>query len=199
MDDVAADRYTEVTADRTRSGILRVGCTHQSATLSDHILALPDHGNNGSSAGDVSHQAAVEGFLGKVDVVLLGKLLGGDKRLHRNELVATLLESRDDFTHDLARDAVGLDHDIGALSRGSEFAGDGLGTLEVDSGSGECGHGEGTAGSKSCGAHVARSSGGLGCASGLGREGTRGGAESGDSGASEHIAVRCQNCRPLVG
>lgn len=187
VDDVAADRDAEVTTDGTGSSVLGVGGTHKATALTDDVLALPDHGNDGGTAGDVGDETGVEGPLGKVDVVLLGELLGGDETLDGDELVAALLEAGDDLTDDLARDTVGLDHDVRALGGSAKLTGDGLGALEVDRGGSKGRVGQSTTGSKSGSAEVSASGGVASGASSLGGEGTLGsGAESGDGRASEH-------------
>lgn len=54
------------------------GGTH---ALLDDVLALPDHGDNGSARGDVLDERGVEGAAREVLVVLLGEALRGDERL----------------------------------------------------------------------------------------------------------------------
>lgn len=187
VDDVAAYRDAEVTTDGTGSGIERVGSTDEATTLADHVLALPNHGDDGRSAGDVLDETTVEWLLGQVNVVLLGELLGGNDGLERHQLISPLLKARDDLSDDLARDTVRLDHDVGSLGRSTEFTSDGLWALEVDSGRGESRVSESTTGGERGSTHVATS---RGCASAgsLSREGThRGGTESRDSRTSKHV------------
>lgn len=78
----------------------------------DHSLALPDHGHNRAlvirslRGRNVLDETGVERALGEVDVVLLGKLLGGNDRLDSDELVATLLEAVDDLSVSMVGQAV---------------------------------------------------------------------------------------------
>lgn len=188
VDDVAADRDTKVTSNGARVGILGVGGTHEATTLADDVLALPHHGNDGSAAGDVSDEASIEGLLGKVDVVLLCQLLRGDDCLKCHKLVTTFFKAGDDLADDLARDTVGLDHDVRLLSGGTELASDSGGSFEVDRRSGKGRVGQGTSGRKGGSAHVAASR-GIASTCSLGGECARSDAESGDSRSSKHDVV----------
>jgi len=87
------------------------GSAEHLAALEDDVLALPDHGTNGST-GHVRDEASEEALAGEVGVVLLHVLAAGGGKLHGDELVALLLKAGDDLTDEAALDAVGLNHDV---------------------------------------------------------------------------------------
>jgi len=112
--DVAADVEAQVTTDGTGSGIGGVGGAEHHAAGLDGVEALPDHAADG--AGEhVLDQTGEELLFAQVRVVLLQVLLAGGHELHGGEPEALLLEALDDFANEATLDAVGLDHDVGAL------------------------------------------------------------------------------------
>lgn len=61
--------YVQVTADRAGGRSQGVGSTKEDTALLDHVLTLPDHGNNGAR-GHVLDQTREEGLALEVGVVL---------------------------------------------------------------------------------------------------------------------------------
>jgi len=112
--DVAADVEAQVTTDGTGSGIGGVGGADDLAAGLDDLLTLPDHAHDGAGA-HVVDEVAEEGLGGEIGVVLLGVGLLGLHHLHAAEEETLLLEALDDGADEAALDAVGLDHDVGAL------------------------------------------------------------------------------------
>lgn len=95
----------------SHGGLAGHGSSEHLATLKDDVLALPDHGADGS-AGHVRDEAGEEALAGEISVVLLHVLAAGGGELHGDELVALLLEAGDNFSDEAALDAIGLDHDV---------------------------------------------------------------------------------------
>lgn len=115
--------YVQVTADRTGGRSQGVGSTKEDTALLDHVLTLPDHGDNGAR-GHVLDQTREEGLALEVGVVLgkpkgtylLEVVLTSVHELHGHKLEATVLEALDDLADETALDAVGLNHDVGWVS-----------------------------------------------------------------------------------
>lgn len=112
--DVAADVDGVVTTDGARGGGQGVGGTQDGTAGLDDVLALPDHGADGTAqhvwrqiSGEsplmntvililTGDEALEERLASEVGVVLLEVLLAGSAELHGNELEAAVLEARDD-------------------------------------------------------------------------------------------------------
>jgi len=118
VDDVASDGDAQVTTDGASLGVVGVGGTDQLASLQDNVLSFPDHGDN-RSAAEVLAETVVERLGAQVSVVLLGHLQTGVDHLHANQLVASGLESANDFTNKSTLDTIGLDGNESALGLSS--------------------------------------------------------------------------------
>lgn len=116
--------------DGTRSRLKRVGGANHGTTLTDDVLAFPNHGNDGSlrlkkinihahfntptrkyiclAVGHVVNKAVEEGTALQVSVVLFGEFLRGNHSLQTDELVAAFLEAGNDLGNETALNAIGL-------------------------------------------------------------------------------------------
>jgi len=112
--DVTTNRECVVTADSTRSGRERVGSTEHDTTGLYSIETLNDYSNYGPRE-HVLDEAGEEGLAGEVLVVLLEVLLRRSDHLEGDDLETPLFKTRDDGSNKVTLDAIGLDHDIGAL------------------------------------------------------------------------------------
>ena len=112
--DVAADVDAEVTTDGARGGVSGVGGTEHDAASLDGVEAFPDHAADGTHE-HVVDEALEELLAGEVGVVLLEVGAAGGDELHGDELETLVFEALDDLADEATLDAVGLDHDVGAL------------------------------------------------------------------------------------
>eukprot|EP00282_Hemiselmis_andersenii_P034816 CAMPEP_0169450186 /NCGR_PEP_ID=MMETSP1042-20121227/13018_1 /TAXON_ID=464988 /ORGANISM="Hemiselmis andersenii, Strain CCMP1180" /LENGTH=153 /DNA_ID=CAMNT_0009561991 /DNA_START=43 /DNA_END=501 /DNA_ORIENTATION=+ len=115
--DVAANIDAKVPADRPGERLRGLGGAQEHAASLDDAVALPHHGDDGPRL-HVLDERGEEGLGGEVGVVVLEELLRGASHLHRHELEALVLETRDDGADDATLDAVRLDHDEGTLALG---------------------------------------------------------------------------------
>ena len=113
--DVSADGDGVVATDGARGGGERVGGAEEGAAGLDGVDALPHHGADGSRV-HVVDESWVERLAGQVLVVLLEVCLARGAELEGDELVALLLKSSDDLTHEATLDAVWLNSDAVAVS-----------------------------------------------------------------------------------
>merc|ERR1711963_55518 len=111
---VAANFDAEVTTDGSGLGVKGVGGTKHLAAHPDNILALPDHGEDGSGV-HVCDKAGEERLAGEIRVVLLQVGLAGRAQLSSDQLVASLFEPRHDLADKSPLDSVGLDSDESAF------------------------------------------------------------------------------------
>jgi hypothetical protein len=125
--DVSADGEGKVTSDGTGGGSQGVGGTQDGSTGLDGVQTLPDHTDDGTRV-HVLDQTGEEGLLLQVGVVVFQVFLTRGTHLQTDELmtgsrstgksdqvsnvtylVASLLESGDDFTDESSLDTVRLD------------------------------------------------------------------------------------------
>ena len=106
--DVATDLNAEITADGAGGRLKGVGSTEHLTSSGNGLLALPNHGNDGS-AEHVIAKLGEEGLVHEVAVVLLEKFLAGHASLHGGHLVTLRLESGDDVTNNTTLNTIGLD------------------------------------------------------------------------------------------
>lgn len=115
VDDVPPDVNAEVPAYRPGGRLSRLRDTHHGAGYAHHVSTLPDHSANGATGQELAEPG--EERPGSVlFVVLLDKVLRGDKELHGNQLKAPALEAGDYLADKTALDAVWLHHEKGALT-----------------------------------------------------------------------------------
>jgi len=112
--DIASDIDGEVTTNGTRLGGKRVGGTEEGTSSLDSITTFPNHSADGS-ASHILDESREEGLGGEILVVLLKMLLARSHQLDGGELVAALLESRDDRANESTLDAIRLDSNEGLL------------------------------------------------------------------------------------
>ena len=98
----------EITADGAGGRLQGVGSTEHLTSSGNGLLALPNHGNDGS-AEHVIAKLGEEGLVHEVAVVSLEKLLAGHASLHGGQLVSLCLESGDDIANNTTLNTIGLD------------------------------------------------------------------------------------------
>lgn len=106
--DVATDLNAEITTDSAGGRLQGVGSTEHLTSSGNGLLALPDHGNDGS-AEHVIAKLGEEGLVHEVAIVSLEKLLAGHASLHGGQLVSLCLESGDDIANNTTLNTIGLD------------------------------------------------------------------------------------------
>lgn len=106
--DVATDLNAKITADSTGGRLKGVGSTEHLTSGGNGLLALPNHGNDGS-AEHVIAKLGEEGLVHKVAVVSLEKLLAGHASLHGGQLISLRLESGDNVANNTTLNTIGLD------------------------------------------------------------------------------------------
>eukprot|EP00639_Heterosigma_akashiwo_P036207 CAMPEP_0194725840 /NCGR_PEP_ID=MMETSP0296-20130528/28598_1 /TAXON_ID=39354 /ORGANISM="Heterosigma akashiwo, Strain CCMP2393" /LENGTH=223 /DNA_ID=CAMNT_0039630525 /DNA_START=249 /DNA_END=921 /DNA_ORIENTATION=- len=112
--DVPPHLNAVVTTDGARVGFQGVGGPKHLAASSHHTLAFPDHRAH-RTRQHVRLELREEGLLHQLVVVRLQQLLVRLAQLHGHQLEALLLEALDYLAHEAPLDAIGLDHDVGAL------------------------------------------------------------------------------------
>merc|ERR1712000_392958 len=140
--DVAANLDAKVAADGAGERVVGAGLAEELAARADGVVALPHHADDGAR-GHVLDEASEEALGGQVGVVLLKELLGGVGHLQGSELEALLLKALDDLADQATLDAVGLDHNVGALASHVEREvgwQKGLGREGIKSECGRCGN-----------------------------------------------------------
>lgn len=108
VDDVATDVNAVVTTNASGFGRQRVGGADDLAAGLHDVLALPDHGHDGSRGQEV-RQTTVERLRRQILVVTLGVGLRRLHELHGHEEIATTLKALDDRGDETALNAIGLD------------------------------------------------------------------------------------------
>lgn len=111
MGNVAANVNGVVAADGAGGGLERVGGAENGAALLDHVLALPDGGEDGAR-GHVLEETGKEGLLLEVLVVLAEERLRGLGQLDGDKLEAALLKAANDGGDEAALDTVGLEEEL---------------------------------------------------------------------------------------
>jgi len=111
---VTSDIDGEISTDGTRLRGKRVGGTEEGTSSLDSITTFPNHSADGS-ASHILDKSREEGLGGEILVVLLKVLLAGSHQLDGGELVAALLESRDNRSNESTLDAIRLDSNEGLL------------------------------------------------------------------------------------
>jgi len=114
VDDVATEIDAIVAANGTRQRLLRIRLAHHHATSLGRVLAFPHHRNDWSRRDEVD-EFVVKGLVLQIDVVLLDMFFRTLHKLHGDEFEASLFESLDDVADESSLDAVGFDHDEGAV------------------------------------------------------------------------------------
>jgi len=113
---VTPDIYSIVPADCAWLGSKRVCGTEESTSGLDGITTFPNHSADGSAA-HILDESREEWLGGEILVVLLKVLLAGSHELDSSKLVATSLESGDDWANESTLDAIRLDSNEGLLVR----------------------------------------------------------------------------------
>jgi hypothetical protein len=116
VDGVGVDALSEVSADRSGSGVLGIGRTHQIAILENRIFAF-QHLNHHRTGDHEFDQRVEEGALAMHGIEALGLLARQMLHLRGDDLEAGFLEAAVDLTNDVLGDGIGLDDGNGALER----------------------------------------------------------------------------------
>jgi len=116
MTNIPAHINTVVASDGTWGRCERVGGTEEDTTSLDGIATFPNHSANGSAA-HILDESWEEWLGGEILVVLLKMLLAGSHELDSSKLVATSLESGDDWANESTLDAIRLNSNEGLLVR----------------------------------------------------------------------------------
>lgn len=98
MADIATNINTIVTTDSSGSASQGIGFTEHLAASLDDILALPDHGENGSTGHKVN-ETGEEGLSAQVSIVLVEELARGSHHLGSQELETALLKTTHNLTN----------------------------------------------------------------------------------------------------
>jgi len=114
MDHIAADVDRQIAADGAGLSFKRLGGPDQLAGTGDHPIAFPNHRHH-RAGGDEVNQASKEGALLVYAVMLLSQLAAGGELLQTNKLETLALEASENFTHQPALDAIGLNGDEGTF------------------------------------------------------------------------------------
>lgn len=136
VDQVTTDGDGVLAADGAGIGVEGVGGAYDSATLTNDILALPNHRHNRSTRGDVLDERGVERTSREVGIVFFGEGVRGGEGFDGDELVTTLLKAGDDLANELPGDTIRLDHDKRPLGNGTLLTGNSPGALKQDRGPG---------------------------------------------------------------
>lgn len=136
VDQVPTDGDGVLAADRAGIGVERVGGAYDSATLTDDILALPNHRHDRRTRGDILDERGVERTSGQVGVMFFGEGVRGGEGFDSDELVATLLKAGDDLANELPGDTIRLDHDKRPLGDGPLLTGNSPRAFKHDRGPG---------------------------------------------------------------
>lgn len=152
MANVATDDNGEVTTDRARRRVSRIGGTEESAAALDNTVTLPDHGNDRArreeldesgeeglertSEDDIMQRCirkASSDLRLQVLIVLSGKVGSGSDHLDGHEFVSLGLKAADNLANNSTLDAVGLDGNEGALvlGAGNSLKRDGIRSLDL--------------------------------------------------------------------
>jgi hypothetical protein len=110
VDNVSAHIDGKISSDGTGFRVQRIGSTnHLAASLND-TLAF-ENNEDGGAGGDEANKLVIERLALVLTVVLLSEVLGGDNKLHSDELETSLFPAGEDFTNKVALNAVRLDNE----------------------------------------------------------------------------------------
>ena len=108
MDQILGHLGAEVTADGSRWGFCRVGCTHHRTNNGVGVLwSFEDHGNNRTTAHE-GLEVWVEALFDMFFVVLVEGVAVGDAHVGGDDLEALVFEAADDTANEASFDGVGL-------------------------------------------------------------------------------------------
>src|SRR5215469_14110772 len=108
MDGICLDRLGEILADRSRSGVRRVGCSHYLPVESDRVFSF-EHLNDNRTRGHEVHEASIEWALGVNFVKALSLSLGEPKPFLCHDAQPSPFQAVVDRTGKVAPRRVGFD------------------------------------------------------------------------------------------